>query len=748
MAKNLLAARMQLALVTWAAETSAPGTTAAAIGSWWQRQGSPDTSPTETYLKLAAVNSGWTKQNTVNLNIFNIQTFGAVGDGVTDDTAAIQAATDAAQAAGGGTVYIPPAPVKYRITRQAGPNGGFSILLNDYHNITFLGDGWQSWISMIGSASSTDWYGFYLVGGCSGIKFINFHYDGDGVTSPDPTEQDHGIEFGRVGATDPAAPNDIEVSGMYFGRFVGDALRTLGQNANGGNPVNIIENLRVFYNAFDLNDGVNGSRSAIEAQRLTRRIQFHFNWVTGSHDQEIDFEPTGGLGTGVDGPDRWSILGNHILHTNDADAITLSGIGSTDPSIRNKFGFNTLSAGAITGLNIQNLDINGNIIDTSNASASAPINFVRYIVGCVVDSNICSSLTSVGGRRAISIDQGNGFLPQLCTISNNVCSNVNTAGSVGIYMDGNQCQVEGNVIALNNTGAAGNGFCVDIQRATTSELDQLQVIGNLGIGTGASLQAGMDFHVNGEREGDCLGSYNFWDNCQSSILFSRSAAETYVNYHGAQGNNLVGAAATGNIGVPATNIGAQIEGQAGPSAQIDLVAVAAGPAGGVPAVVGSLCTNTSGGNGTTMFYKETGAGVTGGTSGWLGVGEQDLNFGAAALTTTLTNLFLAPGGMDLATEITTEIQINVPRRGTLRHLRGRFTAGTGTGTCGYRARKNGSDVNLVFNVANTAIQGSDLSGSVAFAPGDLLSFRTSKTGTITTPQTNVVLTVGYAGPGT
>lgn len=50
--------------------------------------------------------------------LFNVEDFGAVGDGVTDDTAALQAAIDAAAAAGGGEVYVPPGT--YSLTADLG----------------------------------------------------------------------------------------------------------------------------------------------------------------------------------------------------------------------------------------------------------------------------------------------------------------------------------------------------------------------------------------------------------------------------------------------------------------------------------------------------------------------------------------------------------------------------------------------------------------------------------------------------
>lgn len=71
--------------------------------------------------------------------IFNVKNYGAKGDGTHDDKTAIQAAVDAANAAGGGTVYLPTGT--YAVSGNSNPAHG-SVRLRD--NVTMQGDGMGS----------------------------------------------------------------------------------------------------------------------------------------------------------------------------------------------------------------------------------------------------------------------------------------------------------------------------------------------------------------------------------------------------------------------------------------------------------------------------------------------------------------------------------------------------------------------------------------------------------------------------
>ncbi|TLM70023.1 MAG: right-handed parallel beta-helix repeat-containing protein, partial [Actinobacteria bacterium] len=72
---------------------------------------------------------------------FDVKSFGAVGDGLVDDTAALAAAVDAAKAAGGGVVWFP-----------AGTYVSSTIVLSG--GVTLRGVGWQSIIRLRSGANA------------------------------------------------------------------------------------------------------------------------------------------------------------------------------------------------------------------------------------------------------------------------------------------------------------------------------------------------------------------------------------------------------------------------------------------------------------------------------------------------------------------------------------------------------------------------------------------------------------------
>ena len=69
----------------------------------------------------------------------DVRNFGAVGDGLTDSTAAFQAAVDHLIAIGGGTVFVPSAPANYLVTKS---------IWVDASNIEIVGEGISSSILM------------------------------------------------------------------------------------------------------------------------------------------------------------------------------------------------------------------------------------------------------------------------------------------------------------------------------------------------------------------------------------------------------------------------------------------------------------------------------------------------------------------------------------------------------------------------------------------------------------------------
>ncbi len=118
---TLLLASSLIACNTDGTETTDPDDTAAETMEETETEAPETEPPVGTY----PVDSGY-HHGAYIVADFNVLHFGAVGDGVADDTAAIKGALAAAVEAGGGTVYLPVG--NYRITEQLELTQGVTLM--------------------------------------------------------------------------------------------------------------------------------------------------------------------------------------------------------------------------------------------------------------------------------------------------------------------------------------------------------------------------------------------------------------------------------------------------------------------------------------------------------------------------------------------------------------------------------------------------------------------------------------------
>lgn len=179
------------------------------------------------------INDNFTEVYNRLSDVFNVKDFGAVGDGITDDRNAFQLAFNAANAAGGGIVYIPKG--RYRKSDTVGN------LWTIYSNTSLVGDGDQSVIFFDDKSSQARNGNDMIITNpsseTSNIEFKNFKVEGTLLTELNVTNRKQCFTGNRINGL---RFENITIVGLRY-------MATAFNNVKNG----IFTNNRLEYVAFD-----------------------------------------------------------------------------------------------------------------------------------------------------------------------------------------------------------------------------------------------------------------------------------------------------------------------------------------------------------------------------------------------------------------------------------------------------------------------------------------------------------------
>jgi len=458
---------------------------------------------------------------------YNPVDYGADSTGVADSRPGIQAAIDAAAAAGRGQVCIPAGT--FRVTRAPlGSYNRFAALSTHGQNIEIAGAGPGTVIKAEGDATASTYLVIGVDPGARNVKIGKLVIDTVGLYNTE--EQTHAVGVGSSLGT--GLIQDITLDGIeyvhpkVFGVRKGDCVRLLGNVLD-----TAVHRVKIINSTF-----TNCARSGIAIQRNVFSLKIIGNHFTQATDQDIDGEASGG---------QWD-EGLEIADNTFDDDVTLSqgnysvALTSYRRAIvtgnnfrgRGIYLYRTSDVTIASNTFLADFDTSNGVIEFSNLADRA----------IVANNNI--TRRGVAGS-VIRVGPHSGGLPSRLLVSGNHLTN-ETAGSGIDFESAQNVSVVGNdlfwavpapgqgAIVLRSIAVSGAGILIQGNRilgpvtravvlhASPLPITDASVVGNYSVGVTYGLRCEQS--VAGNFPNPIVHSANRWSgamDCASAVLVTQ-----------------------------------------------------------------------------------------------------------------------------------------------------------------------------------------------------------------------------------
>lgn len=262
-------------------------------------------------------------------NIVNVKEFGAIGDGVTEDQVAFQAAVDYLKANGGGRLYVPTGTYILHKTTP-GWNGTFNMIAAE--GIEMFGD--SNTASILKRKNVTPIGDTHIVRiiNSNNISVHDLGFDGSRETGNQ--DQMHGVYV--------LNSNNITLEKLKITRFRGSGTYLIGGNdAFCSSPPCKDINITIKDSIFDDNYRA-GSANQGGIENISYLNNIYSNTGPG---QALDFEPTGSRL----GAKNVTITGNNFGSSGGSYIISLAGNSATLMAQNFSVSDNTMNGGVLIG---------------------------------------------------------------------------------------------------------------------------------------------------------------------------------------------------------------------------------------------------------------------------------------------------------------------------------------------------------------------------------------------------------------